>query len=96
MHSSFKSIKRKASEDRLWDGSTCFNGKRRAVSPSVSLSGSPILTASPSSSPTGSSYLYPTSGNAAARNHHSSPSSSHGGFNLHEASGGLSRMSLSE
>lgn len=116
MQSSFKSIKRKgnplymllfiitnesfplASEDRLWDGGL----KRRAVSPSVSLSGSPTLTASPPptaslstssilSSPS-SSYLYPTGGNAAAR---PSSSNSAGAFNLHEASGGLSRMSLS-
>ncbi|SAL97104.1 hypothetical protein [Absidia glauca] len=99
MQSSFKSIKRKASEDRLWDGGL----KRRAVSPSVSLSGSPTLTASPPptaslstssilSSPS-SSYLYPTGGNAAARP--SSSNSAGASFNLHEASGGLSRMSLS-
>ncbi|CAO3599753.1 unnamed protein product [Absidia cylindrospora] len=116
MQSSFKSIKRKASDDRLLDNyAASLNGlKRRAVSPSVSLSGSPILAASSSSitsppttslssssissSPSSSSHLsyFHCSGNAAARTPSQTQSSSAKGFNLHEASGGISRMSLSE
>ncbi|KAI8093776.1 uncharacterized protein BX664DRAFT_330543 [Halteromyces radiatus] len=116
MQSSFRSVKRKASEDRLIDNYTMNNNnnglpmtslKRRAVSPSISLSGSPILSATLSSPPQTSlssssisSASSPclsssSSGNAAARAQqkgHSQP----GGFNLYEASGGLSRMSLSE
>jgi hypothetical protein len=61
--------------------------KRRAVSPSVSLNGSPVLTVM-SSPPT----------NFATYNTTRKPSSTNGNgsFNLQDASGGLSRMSLSE
>ncbi|ORY96462.1 hypothetical protein BCR43DRAFT_514858 [Syncephalastrum racemosum] len=88
---SFKSIKRKASEDRLYEPYPTNSLKRRAVSPSVSASGSPVLSGinSPPYALYGSS---PTS-NAAARAQQKPVSN---GFNLQDASGGLSRMSLSE
>ncbi|KAK4512515.1 uncharacterized protein ATC70_003216 [Mucor velutinosus] len=98
----YKSIKRKASEDRFEPYPTSIGLKRRAVSPSVSLNGSPILTGY-SSPPTsfasyqgGGSHGGPggTSPNAAARAQQKASSST--SFNLHDASGGLSRMSLSE
>ncbi|KAI8644809.1 hypothetical protein BD408DRAFT_339701 [Parasitella parasitica] len=96
----YKSIKRKASEDRFEPYPTSIGLKRRAVSPSVSLNGSPILTGY-SSPPTSFSSYYGgnggpggTSPNAAARAHHKP--SGNNSFNLHDASGGLSRMSLSE
>lgn len=99
----YKSIKRKASEDRFEPYPTSIGLKRRAVSPSVSLNGSPILTGY-SSPPTNFASYYGggnnggpggTSPNAAARAQQKAPSSSNS-FNLHDASGGLSRMSLSE
>jgi hypothetical protein len=88
-----------ASEDRF-DQSQQFNSsnfKRRAVSPSVSLTGSPVLSGIGSPPPThlmmyGSS---PTS-NAAARAQQKPGQFPTNVFNLHEASGGLSKMSLSE
>ncbi|GAN06967.1 hypothetical protein MAM1_0143c06457 [Mucor ambiguus] len=96
----YKSIKRKASEDRFEPYPTSIGLKRRAVSPSVSLNGSPILTGY-SSPPTSFASYYGgnggpggTSPNAAARAQQKASSSS--SFNLHDASGGLSRMSLSE
>ncbi|KAL9544197.1 hypothetical protein MBANPS3_007746 [Mucor bainieri] len=96
----YKSIKRKASEDRFEPYPTSIGLKRRAVSPSVSLNGSPILTGY-SSPPTNFASYYGgnggpggTSPNAAARAQQKAPSNS--AFNLHDASGGLSRMSLSE
>ncbi|CAO3651965.1 unnamed protein product [Cunninghamella echinulata] len=86
--SSFRSVKRKASEDRLDSFFTATSSsaslKRRAVSPSISLTGSPVLTAMAS----------PPTSNAAARAQQKPNQNS--GFNLYEASGGLSRMSLSE
>lgn len=92
---SFKNIKRKASEDFLDSYSSSI--KRRAVSPSVSLTGSPVLTAlsSPPTcfAPYGSSNA---SNNAAARAHQKVSQLTPNAFNLHDASGGLSRMSLSE
>ncbi|KAM3588704.1 hypothetical protein VKS41_001143 [Umbelopsis sp. WA50703] len=96
---SVRHIKRKASEDRF-DQSQQFNSsnfKRRAVSPSVSLTGSPVLSGIGSPPPThlmmyGSS---PTS-NAAARAQQKPGQFPTNVFNLHEASGGLSKMSLSE
>ncbi|CAO3642226.1 unnamed protein product [Mucor hiemalis] len=84
-----KSIKRKASEDRFEPYPTSFGMKRRAVSPSVSLNGSPVLTGI-SSPPT--SFSPYTSNNAAASNTRPKPTT----FNLQDASGGLSRMSISE
>ncbi|CEP10798.1 hypothetical protein [Parasitella parasitica] len=96
----YKSIKRKASEDRFEPYPTSISLKRRAVSPSVSLNGSPVMTGY-SSPPTSFSSYYGgnggpggTSPNAAARAQHK-PSGSNS-FNLHDASGSLSRMSLSE
>ncbi|KAG1085454.1 hypothetical protein G6F42_021392 [Rhizopus arrhizus] len=97
----YKSIKRKASEDRFEPYPTSIGLKRRAVSPSVSLNGSPILTGY-SSPPTSFASYYGgnnggpggTSPNAAARAQQKP--SSNTSFNLHDASGGLSRMSLSE
>ncbi|KAL7311448.1 hypothetical protein PS15m_009210 [Mucor circinelloides] len=97
----YKSIKRKASEDRFEPYPTSIGLKRRAVSPSVSLNGSPILTGY-SSPPTSFASYYGgnnggpggTSPNAAARAQQKP--SSNISFNLHDASGGLSRMSLSE
>ncbi|KAI8095493.1 hypothetical protein BDF21DRAFT_457784 [Thamnidium elegans] len=84
---SYKSIKRKASEDRFEPYPTSIGLKRRAVSPSVSLNGSPVLTAM--SSPPTNFAFYSPSNNAASR-------LKPGSFNLQDASGGLSRMSLSE
>jgi hypothetical protein len=81
-----------ASEDRFEPYPTSLGLKRRAVSPSVSLSGSPILSGY--SSPP-AAYYGASSPNAAARAQQK-PSSSSNSFNLQEASGGLSRMSLSE
>lgn len=90
-----------ASEDRFEPYPTSIGLKRRAVSPSVSLNGSPILTGY-SSPPTSFASYYGgnnggpggTSPNAAARAQQKP--SSNTSFNLHDASGGLSRMSLSE
>ncbi|KAI7904876.1 uncharacterized protein BX663DRAFT_550500 [Cokeromyces recurvatus] len=98
-----KTIKRKASaEDRLFDPYPIpISLKRRAVSPSLSLNGSPILSdfSSPPIPSTSSSYSFfnsyfggTASANAAARAQQKPSSNST--FNLHEASGGLSRMSL--
>ncbi|KAI9485926.1 MAG: hypothetical protein EXX96DRAFT_465613, partial [Benjaminiella poitrasii] len=94
-----------SAEDRLFDPYPIpISLKRRAVSPSVSLNSSPILSdyASPpmSSSSSSSSYSFfnsyfsgnTNSANAAARAQQKPSSNST--FNLHEASGGLSRMSL--
>ncbi|GAA5802804.1 hypothetical protein HPULCUR_008279 [Helicostylum pulchrum] len=78
---------RKASEDRFEPYPTSIGLKRRAVSPSVSLNGSPVLTAM--SSPPTNFALYNPSNNGASR-------LKPGSFNLQDASGGLSRMSLSE
>ncbi|ORE08878.1 hypothetical protein BCV72DRAFT_202601 [Rhizopus microsporus var. microsporus] len=86
----YRSIKRKASEDRF-EPYPAFSLKRRAVSPSVSLSGSPILTGI-SSPPT--SFCPSPSPNAASRSYQQKPVDT--SFNLQDASGGLSRMSLSE
>lgn len=90
-----------ASEDRFEPYPTSIGLKRRAVSPSVSLNGSPILTGY-SSPPTSFASYYGSNGgpggtspNAAARAQQKSSTSSNS-FNLHDASGGLSRMSLSE
>ncbi|KAI9029800.1 hypothetical protein CLU79DRAFT_832163 [Phycomyces nitens] len=95
----FRSIKRKASEDRLYEPYSTASMKRRAVSPSVSVSPSPILTGI-SSPPTnyiqyGSSPTH-SGGNAAARAQQKLVQLSTNTFNLQDASGGLSRMSLSE
>ncbi|KAI8377619.1 uncharacterized protein BYT42DRAFT_614286 [Radiomyces spectabilis] len=96
----FKSVKRKGSEDRLFEPYLGSSLKRRAVSPSVSLSASPVLTgiSSPpgvlsqyNSSPTSSS-----TANAAARAQTKPGQLPTNSFNLQDASGGLSRMSLSE
>lgn len=87
-----KSIKRKASEDRFEPYPTSFSMKRRAVSPSVSLNGSPVLTGI--SSPPTSFSLYTSSNAAAAANTRPKPNNT--AFNLQDASGGLSRMSISE
>jgi len=93
-------IKRKASEDRFeqyqFSGS---NFKRRAVSPSISLTGSPVLSGI--SSPPASFMMYATSptsssGNAAARAQQKAAQFASNHFNLHDASGGLSKMSLGE
>ncbi|KAG2203601.1 hypothetical protein INT47_011695 [Mucor saturninus] len=83
----YKSIKRKASEDRFEPYPTSMSLKRRAVSPSVSLNGSPVL--SNMSSPPTNFFPYGNTSNAAAK-----PKS--GTFNLQDASGGLSRMSISK
>ncbi|KAI8993332.1 hypothetical protein BDB01DRAFT_847225 [Pilobolus umbonatus] len=87
--------KRKASDD--YSDSYSSSIKRRAVSPSVSLTGSPVLTAlsSPPTcfAPHGSGS---TSNNAAARANQKLSQLTSSSFNLHDASGGLSRMSLSE
>lgn len=91
-----------ASEDRFEPYPTSIGLKRRAVSPSVSLNGSPILTGYSSPPTTFASYYgggsnggpSGTSPNAAARAQQKASSST--SFNLHDASGGLSRMSLSE
>ncbi|KAI8142592.1 hypothetical protein BJV82DRAFT_615403 [Fennellomyces sp. T-0311] len=91
MHQSYKSIKRKASEDRFEPYPT-NSLKRRAVSPSVSASGSPVLSAI--SSPPYSFYGSSPTSNAAARAQQKPGQLS--SFNLQDASGGLSRMSLSE
>ncbi|KAJ8653403.1 hypothetical protein O0I10_010949 [Lichtheimia ornata] len=87
-----RSVKRKASEDRFepYPASTL---KRRAVSPSVSASGSPVL--STISSPPCSIYGSSPSSNAAARAQQK-PGQISSSFNLQDASGGISRMSLSE
>jgi hypothetical protein len=77
-----------ASEDRFEPYPSSISMKRRAVSPSVSLNGSPVL--SHMSSPPTSFSLY-TSNNAATTNRSKS-----GSFNLQDASGGLSKMSISE
>ncbi|KAG0173450.1 hypothetical protein DFQ28_008401 [Apophysomyces sp. BC1034] len=96
----FRSVKRKASEDRLFEPYPAASLKRRAVSPSVSLSGSPVLMGI--SSPPGVYASYygssPTSStaNAAARAQQKPGQLTSSSFNLHDASGGLSRMSLSE
>ncbi|KAF7732884.1 hypothetical protein EC973_000160 [Apophysomyces ossiformis] len=96
----FRSVKRKASEDRLFEPYPAVCLKRRAVSPSVSLTGSPVLTGI--SSPPGVYASYygssPTSStaNAAARAQQKPGQLTSSSFNLHDASGGLSRMSLSE
>lgn len=81
-----------ASEDRFepYPASTL---KRRAVSPSVSASGSPVL--STISSPPCSIYGSSPSSNAAARAQQK-PGQISSSFNLQDASGGISRMSLSE
>ncbi|KAI9290148.1 hypothetical protein BC943DRAFT_355968 [Umbelopsis sp. AD052] len=97
---SLRHIKRKASEDRFEQYQVSgSNFKRRAVSPSVSLTGSPVLSGI--SSPPANFMMYGTSptntsANAAARvqQRTNQPPSHH--FNLHDASGGLSKMSLSE
>ncbi|KAI7884678.1 hypothetical protein K492DRAFT_182975 [Lichtheimia hyalospora FSU 10163] len=80
------------SEDRFepYPASTL---KRRAVSPSVSASGSPVL--STISSPPCSIYGSSPSSNAAARAQQK-PGQISSSFNLQDASGGISRMSLSE
>ncbi|KAL0076656.1 hypothetical protein J3Q64DRAFT_1703383 [Phycomyces blakesleeanus] len=95
----FRSIKRKASEDRLYEPYSTASMKRRAVSPSVSVSPSPILTGI--SSPPAAYIQYGSSpthsgGNAAARAQQKLVQLSTNTFNLQDASGGLSRMSLSE
>jgi hypothetical protein len=85
-----------ASEDRFEPYPT-FTLKRRAVSPSVSLSGSPILTGI-SSPPTSFTPFPSASANAAASvaRTHQQKLIDNNTFNLQDASGGLSRMSLSE
>lgn len=69
--------------------------KRRAVSPSVSLNGSPVLTGI-SSPPTTSFSLYTSSNAAAAAANNTRSKPNNTTFNLQDASGGLSRMSISE
>ncbi|KAI9496189.1 hypothetical protein BDB00DRAFT_135687 [Zychaea mexicana] len=93
IHQTYKSIKRKASEDRFEPYPTS-SLKRRAVSPSVSASGSPVLSAI--SSPPYSFYGSSPTSNAAARAQQKPGQLSSSSFNLQDASGGLSRMSLSE
>ncbi|KAG1141092.1 hypothetical protein G6F37_004842 [Rhizopus arrhizus] len=92
----YRTIKRKASEDRF-EPYPAFTLKRRAVSPSVSLSGSPILTGI-SSPPTSFTPFPSASANAAASvaRTHQQKLIDNNTFNLQDASGGLSRMSLSE
>ncbi|KAI9315672.1 hypothetical protein BX666DRAFT_333975 [Dichotomocladium elegans] len=92
IYPSYRSTKRKVSEDRFESYSTS-SLKRRAVSPSVSASGSPVLSAV--SSPPCSLYGSSPSSNAAARAQQK-PGQISSSFNLQEASGGISRMSLSE
>ncbi|KAH8553418.1 hypothetical protein BGW37DRAFT_485643, partial [Umbelopsis sp. PMI_123] len=92
-------IKRKASEDRFEQYQVSgSNFKRRAVSPSVSLTGSPVLSGI--ASPPASFMMYATSptstsANAAARAQQKANQLTSNHFNLHDASGGLSKMSLS-
>ncbi|KAG2176181.1 hypothetical protein INT43_005414 [Umbelopsis isabellina] len=96
---SVRHIKRKASEDRF-DQNQQFNSsnfKRRAVSPSVSLTGSPVLSGIGSPPPsTFMMYSSSPTSNAAARAQQKPGQFPSSMFNLHEASGGLSKMSLSE
>ncbi|EIE92084.1 hypothetical protein RO3G_16795 [Rhizopus delemar RA 99-880] len=96
MTQTYRTIKRKASEDRF-EPYPAFTLKRRAVSPSVSLSGSPILTGI-SSPPTSFTPFPSASANAAASvaRTHQQKLIDNNTFNLQDASGGLSRMSLSE
>ncbi|KAG1474386.1 hypothetical protein G6F56_000385 [Rhizopus delemar] len=96
IHQTYRTIKRKVSEDRFEPYPT-FTLKRRAVSPSVSSSGSPILAGI--SSPPISYTSYPsTNANtaAAAARYHSHKYVDNNTFTLQDASGGLSRMSLSD
>ncbi|KAG2186761.1 hypothetical protein INT44_002987 [Umbelopsis vinacea] len=89
-----------ASEDRFEQYQVSgSNFKRRAVSPSVSLTGSPVLSGI--SSPPANFMMYGTSptntsANAAARVQQRTNQPPSHRFNLHDASGGLSKMSLSE
>jgi hypothetical protein len=69
--------------------------KRRAVSPSMSLTGSPVLTAV-SSPPTLFTPFGSSHNNAAARAQQKPAQLASNPFNLHDASGSLSRMTLSE
>lgn len=82
-----------ASEDRFETYSSS-SLKRRAVSPSVSASGSPVLTGI--SSPPYALYGSSPTSNAAARAQQKPAQLSSSSFNLQDASGSLSRMSLSE
>ncbi|KAI8987329.1 hypothetical protein BDF20DRAFT_849506 [Mycotypha africana] len=107
----YKSIKRKASEDRFDSFPTPLGLKRRAVSPSLSLNGSPVLTGYNSPPTTGLAFFGNVGNNTGSSNSSVQSAGSSSGtslnaaaraqqkgstFNLHEASGGLSRMSLSE
>ncbi|KAI9268806.1 hypothetical protein BY458DRAFT_511105 [Sporodiniella umbellata] len=89
-HQTYRAIKRKVSEDRFEPYPT-FTLKRRAVSPSVSLSGSPILTGM-SSPPISFAPCPSTSPHTSARHKYIDNNT----FTLQDASGGISRMSLSD